>query len=137
MYVCIYVCISSFRVDQKNSTTMMTNKNRLTPDTDQKWRNDIQMLRCHPTECLTSPKLQLRGSKMSVSNGAILPYFTHPTEKIFVYVSYHWRATFATITQYLQRSASIRIYGNFLVNSKVTIFVVNIFVNQRWKNEVV
>ena len=32
----MYVCISSFRVDQINSTTIMMNKNRLTPHTDQK-----------------------------------------------------------------------------------------------------
>ena len=32
----MYVCISLFRVDQINSTTIMTNKNRLTPHTDQK-----------------------------------------------------------------------------------------------------
>ena len=35
MYVCVYVCISLFRIDQINSTTM-TNKNRLTPHADQK-----------------------------------------------------------------------------------------------------
>ena len=32
----MYVCTSFFRVDQINSTTIMTNKNRLTPHTDQK-----------------------------------------------------------------------------------------------------
>ena len=31
----MYVCISLFRVDQINSTTIMTNKNRLTPRADQ------------------------------------------------------------------------------------------------------
>ena len=34
--VCMYLCISLFRVDQTNSTTIMTNKNRLTSHTDQK-----------------------------------------------------------------------------------------------------
>ena len=35
--VCMYVCvsISFFRLDQINSTTIMTNKNRLTPHTDE------------------------------------------------------------------------------------------------------
>ena len=39
----MYVCISFFRVDQTNSTTLMTNKNRLTPHTDQKWRHDLAL----------------------------------------------------------------------------------------------
>ena len=36
----MYVCTSLFRVDQINSTTMMTNKNWLTPHNDQKLRHD-------------------------------------------------------------------------------------------------
>ena len=39
----MYVCISLFRVDQINSTTIMTNKNRLMPHTDQKWRHDLAL----------------------------------------------------------------------------------------------
>ena len=44
MYVCMYVCVSLFRVDQINST-IMTNKNRLTPHTDQKLRHDLAHVR--------------------------------------------------------------------------------------------
>ena len=39
----MYVCISLFRVDKINSTTITTNRNRLTPHTDQKWRHDLAL----------------------------------------------------------------------------------------------
>ena len=43
MYVYMYVCTSLFRVNQVNSTTIMTNKNQLTPRTDQKWKHDLAL----------------------------------------------------------------------------------------------
>ena len=73
---------------------------------------------CHPTERLISPKLRLRGSNANVRNGAILPYFTHEIEKIFVYASYHLRMTFATYYSVFAKIRSIRILDNFLANSK-------------------
>ena len=39
----MYVRISLFRVDQINSTAIMTNKNRPTPHTDQKWRHGLAL----------------------------------------------------------------------------------------------
>ena len=43
MYACMHVCISLFRVNQINSTTIMTNRNRLTPHNGQKRKHDLAL----------------------------------------------------------------------------------------------
>ena len=81
-----------------------------------------------PIYPLTSPNLQLCGSNVSVSSGAILPYLFHQSFCTYFHLQLN--------TQSLQKSVLVSVIGNFLVNSKCLYLLWKFLINQQWWDEV-